>query len=97
MDDAPRWETLKKSISDATKALAALEVRRREIELLLRAQEGELASFEAASKIAPRITALPTIEPPRTTSEKIALLSVVTLFDGDGITHSEGPAEGCGR
>ncbi len=80
MDDAPRWEALKRSISDSTEALAALEVRRREIELLLRAQEVELASLEAARSIAPRITSLSTIEPSRTTSEKIALFR--KLFRG---------------
>ena len=80
MDDAPRQEALKKSISDANDTLAALEVRRREIELLLKAQEGELASLEAASKIAPTTAALTTIEPSRTTSEKIALFR--QLFRG---------------
>ena len=86
MGDTPRWETLKRSISDATEALAALELRRREIELLLRAQEGELASLVAASTIAPRITVLPTIEPPRTTSAKIALFR--QLFRGRPPTPS---------
>ncbi len=80
MDDALRRETLKKSISDATEALAALEVRRREIESLLRAQEGELASREAASKVAPATAALTTIGPSRSTSEKIALFR--QLFRG---------------
>ena len=80
MDDASRRKTLKQSISDATEALAALEVRRRETELLLRAQEGELASLEAASKIAPTTAALTTIGPSRTTSEKIALFR--QLFRG---------------
>ena len=54
MDDAPRWESLKRSISDAIEALAALEVRRREIELLLRAQEGELASAWSCARGAAR-------------------------------------------
>ena len=71
MDDASRREALKGSISDATEALAALEVRRRGIESLLRAQEGELATLESASTIAPATAALSTIEPSRTTTIRI--------------------------
>ena len=76
MDDVPRRETLKGSISDAREVLAALEVRRREIELLLRGQEAELASLEAPTRTA----TLPLIEQSRSTTEKITLFR--RLFRG---------------
>lgn len=60
--------------------MAALEVRRKELELLLREQERELASLKAASKTAPLTATLPMIEQSRSTSEKIALFR--QLFRG---------------
>ena len=72
MDDGPRQATLKQSISETVEALAALDLRRREFESLLRAQETELASMQAAARTAPATAELSIVEPPRKTSEKIA-------------------------
>jgi len=67
--------TLKKSISDATQELAALEQHRRDIELVLSNHQEELASLDSAGAITSGSASPAT--PPRTTPEKSCALSPI--------------------